>query len=664
MRAQGRSGGRAPLASGAAVGGDVLTDEESVDPASPRYISMRPDCEPMYIKTQDRPLALPSVFNSLSRCNLELFKKQSKERHDTRLPFGECIGSALIALLPSHVALDVRELIRGGPVNEKGTRPYSFFADLLSRHNLGLFQHPDLYINMLGDYLIHSDCGGTPHCMGLHVPGHKVTLYDEHRVYELHRDTLQQLLYNTAEHHTVRVIRIDASTGPTVVPGPCPPSCPPVPVSVYEAMHGDLEAGAKKSRGTAKKSEVIKRPAASEAKPIFFVPPARRLATKHTVRRAPDEPVKKLLCLLAQECQEYYDELVPYSRPESFICRPCPSRCKPFARMDRLKEHLLAAHTWKDRFTPTGTKQMRVIVSLYDNDLVTNKPIRPTYLARSTEILKASAPAASGCTKLNKYDRQIRLVLDLPDPRYVDTARIETGGIYLQASQHYSCTRAFATEVFRQFAISHGNFNDTKRMVQRRMQAAGSQLHGLLPGLGLGPGRSVWFRLAELIFYSPTVGRILADCYERAYYRNEWSSLSIDGTYKLTMRLKGQKTYRDTFEMRAQAAVPDNEAKYTVFSIRGRTGMLAGLPLLNWEREHLKAGAVEECIRPKWRAQVRHICYDDPSRVVLLAMQDMCPGLKVMSKDPRSTSTSHSAAGTLQRTDESGLQQKRSSTFV
>ena len=149
MRALGQSGERTPLACGAAVGGDVLTDEESVDPASPRYISMRPDCEPMYVKTQDRPLALPSVFNSLSRCNLELFKQQSKERHDTRLPFGECIGSALIALLPSHVALDVRELIRGGPVNEKGTRPYSFFADLLSRHNLGLFQHPDLYLSLI-----------------------------------------------------------------------------------------------------------------------------------------------------------------------------------------------------------------------------------------------------------------------------------------------------------------------------------------------------------------------------------------------------------------------------------------------------------------------------------------------------------------------------------
>ena len=82
-------------------------------------------------------------------------------------------------------------------------------------------------------------------------------------------------------------------------------------------------------------------------------------------------------------------------------------------------------------------------------------------------------------------------MLDLPGPRYVDAAMLETSTLYLQATQHYSCTKAFATEVFRQFAISHGNYMQTKRMIQRKMQTAGSQLHGLLPGLGLGPGRSV-----------------------------------------------------------------------------------------------------------------------------------------------------------------------------
>ena len=76
------------------------------------------------------------------------------------------------------------------------------------------------------------------------------------------------------------------------------------------------------------------------------------------------------------------------------------------------------------------------------------------------------------------------------------------------------------------------------------------------------------------------------------------------------------------------------EAKYTVFTIRGRTGMVAGLELLSWETESEMAYAVQECIIPKWRGQVRHISYDDPSRVVLLAMRDMCPGLKVFNKDP------------------------------
>ena len=75
------------------------------------------------------------------------------------------------------------------------------------------------------------------------------------------------------------------------------------------------------------------------------------------------------------------------------------------------------------------------------------------------------------------------------------------------------------------------------------------------------------------------------------------------------------------------------EAKYTVFTIRGRTGMVAGLELLNWERESEMADAVQRCITPKWWGQVRHISYDDPSRVIILAMRDMCPGLKVFSKD-------------------------------
>ena len=108
-------------------------------------------------------------------------------------------------------------------------------------------------------------------------------------------------------------------------------------MQALEAARKDL------SRGSAKNGEVLKRPAASEDMPIFVVPPNRSLAAKQTAHQASDEPSeqepsRQLLCLMAQECRNYYNELKPYSRPDSFICRLCPCHCQPYPRMDRPKK--------------------------------------------------------------------------------------------------------------------------------------------------------------------------------------------------------------------------------------------------------------------------------------------------------------------------------------
>jgi len=247
--------------------------------------------------------------------------------------------------------------------------------------------------------------------------------------------------------------------------------------------------------------------------------------------------------------------------------------------MDRLIDHIRRDHLSDKSFVCSGLKQLRLIMALYDHDLAAGTTPQPTYIARSASMMASSAPEARTMKRTTKYDAYITLLLDVDGPRYIDLSSVNKPPHYLRIAHQSACTKEFATLVFHHFVMARGQIEPATRATRDELQRCGCCTEGLLPTADHN-WRGAWARLIELVAYSIPVQRLLDDCFERASHRNEWKSLSVDCTYKLLMALKGQAPYRDAYTLRVRHSVPEEEQFYCILSIRGRSGLIPGLPLI------------------------------------------------------------------------------------
>ncbi len=80
----------------------------------------------------------------------------------------------------------------------------------------------------------------------------------------------------------------------------------------------------------------------------------------------------------------------------SFRCPLCPFRDFG-SRKGRLLDHLTKYHRERTQYVCSGTKQMKVITALYDNDRFVRCPSSTRYLARSADTIRATVrPPLSG----------------------------------------------------------------------------------------------------------------------------------------------------------------------------------------------------------------------------------------------------------------------------
>ena len=96
-----------------------------------------------------------------------------------------------------------------------------------------------------------------------------------------------------------------------------------------------------------------------------------------------------------------------------FKSTTCP--CCPWRRFDKrahLRLHLQSQHVTKKRFCPSGTKQLRIAVSIYDQDALQGKVMESNYLARSAAIrADVRPPIPTTCV-----DKTIRYVFTETGP--------------------------------------------------------------------------------------------------------------------------------------------------------------------------------------------------------------------------------------------------------
>ena len=166
-----------------------------------------------------------------------------------------------------------------------------------------------------------------------------------------------------------------------------------------------------------------------------------------------------LLCLLQQEVFCALNS----SRPavSRHICKLCPARS--FPRADRLQHHLRAYHVEKRQYCCSGTKQLRIIQALFDNDQVSNRACKPGYLQRSARLLRTCAPGLD--PQENSVDKHIRLVLTEKGPVFKHRACLQP--VRRVKNLYYS--HGFADLLFQELLLNQAKMKTATCLQARKV---------------------------------------------------------------------------------------------------------------------------------------------------------------------------------------------------
>ena len=131
-------------------------------------------------------------------------------------------------------------------------------------------------------------------------------------------------------------------------------------------------------------------------------------------------------------------------------CRACPFRS--FKERRRQRTHIQKYHTREKQYVPFGTKQLKVVLALYDH-AASSQSSPVDFLQKSAAIIRASVkpPLASSLTLIDKH---IRLVFDADGPRYVNKSTLhDEMQVRRVRNQYY--TKAFADLLMREAVLCH-----------------------------------------------------------------------------------------------------------------------------------------------------------------------------------------------------------------
>lgn len=133
-----------------------------------------------------------------------------------------------------------------------------------------------------------------------------------------------------------------------------------------------------------------------------------------------------------------------------FRCLACPWRS--FQSPSRVADHLKKYHKASKQYCCSGTKQLKIILSLHDSDMISGQK-QGKYLQRSAALL-AEQVAPPLPRTVNQIDRHIRLLLDISGPRFVHLQSLEKD-IAAKCQGNIWYTHAFAEKVYQEIMIHH-----------------------------------------------------------------------------------------------------------------------------------------------------------------------------------------------------------------
>ena len=211
------------------------------------------------------------------------------------------------------------------------------------------------------------------------------------------------------------------------------------------------------------------------------------------------------------------------------IRRLCRQRCQQGARQQRC--HLcpffaVSENHWRDRlpkhierhhartkfktdegallgtgvFVASGTKQLKIIKALYDDDSLYDR-MGFNYLQRSADVI-CRAFVQMPATIIIEMDKRIVLVLDVTGPKYVSKTDSAILPLLRRGSRSFYYTRECANALFNDALLQQGRMKKIRNAAVQRAVQSGNRLWHLLP-----TNVESWLLLAEGIFTPPSVSR-------------------------------------------------------------------------------------------------------------------------------------------------------------
>ena len=343
---------------------------------------------------------------------------------DVFLQDGNCVAAALSLRVSdaSQQESRLRERARQDNIEaaQRKSRSYKDVAELFGVSLFPLLMEDETLLTE-GKYLAHAENYGRPHCIGFKIHSRGVI--------EIWNGVKKMRLADKDFFASVRA-GIDASTSTVVIfqlgsqDGNCARSVPGMLQDCDASKLLELRAGAKRPAAHWEKPDVEMLhvrgnlpeeeqylpvlDASSDASEEDQVFDQELCWLDNTSQVLSDS---KLLESLEQERNKALEAATRKQAPITsgkFRCVLCPWRA--FQRPSRVAERIRRYHTAKRQFCCSGTKQLKVILSLHDSDALANKR-SDSYLQRSASLLRQQVrPELS--PESNEIDRRIRLLLD------------------------------------------------------------------------------------------------------------------------------------------------------------------------------------------------------------------------------------------------------------
>lgn len=278
-----------------------------------------------------------------------------------------------------------------------------------------------------------------------------------------------------------------------------------------------------------------------------------------------------------------------------------------------MEQHLSEDHISSARFSPSGTKQLRLCVALHEVDIAHGRH-QGQYLARSAAIIRKQVMPPPAINRLC-VDAHLRLLLDGDGPRFISSPMAAADeGVRRVGNVLY--TRTFAEALLREICLNRGSLPETMTRLQGAFLLKGCDMAVMMPE----HAKTMWNVVADLMESTP-LSRWQTALVAAAFRQGDYAVLTLDGTMKISKGILGG----------CRRGLPSQR----ILTMRGATGFIVGMKLVSDESGSTLRVAMEGALpRSEEKEAVRFVVVDRTSHELQKELATVLPCLECVCLDP------------------------------